>query len=688
MPPRIDVRLVSITSDPARAAIQGQWVAITVRVANHGNAPVRAPVRLTFPSASKQPEVRNVALSPGESGVAAFTWKTLNYDIGQHTLRADLLVAGNVAAAGQTSASLTVTVAAPVITAAIAGLSLAPETAYVGDPVTISVAVRNTSPVAANVPVTLHFPSPDKQPETRKPRAAPEATATAQFTWRTSRYAAGDHRFRVSVPGEERTFTATLLARTVDFAVPSVHPPDGEAPLVRGESAAISAEVHNRGPFAGTAQVSLIVSPAGIVSPTETADRADAMYRRTLSLESGASETVAFHWNTRQFEPGDYQLQVSAVADNDADSSNDVSAPVAATVLAGGDIIIGDGASRPTALLRGQLVNPGLSQHPRFAVAGIDFNPGRAVAGEPLDITVRIANHGRVTGSTPVTLHFPSPDKQPETRKPRIAPGQTAAANFTWRTGRYPPGAYTFRVAGLGFSKTFTVRLNVPDVDFALAALYPPAAGQPIVKGDWVEVAAFVQNLGNYESRATVILWDATRNDEMYRQSLTLDSGESRIVTFTWKTLRYPVGDYQLMAEVQARNDVDRSNNRSAEHPARVLTHRDITLGFGNAPPAAAATGAAAKPKVRTEGQPPTSIIALAGDDANISNLQRPASPGAFGVAPVPASAPAPDAAEPTAAELNAATIAATVRCLQWQQRAGQWLPRPLLCPNAPAFVR
>ena len=156
--------------------------------------------------------------------------------------------------------------------------------------------------------------------------------------------------------------------------------------------------------------------------------------------------------------------------------------------------------------------------------------------GEPVSITVSIFNEGGLAGRAPITLRFPSAGKQPETRRPRIRAGETGAASFTWRTGRYLPGTHTFGLESLNISETFRVALLPPTVDFVVAALYPPNSNYPIVKGDWAEVAAFVRNDGKYEGRATVRLLDLTEDRVMYSQSVNLPSGESRVVEFTWKT--------------------------------------------------------------------------------------------------------------------------------------------------------
>ena len=126
------------------------------------------------------------------------------------------------------SATIQIRLVSPRLAASIVDISWHPASPVVGEPVSIEVAVRNDGIVAANIPVTLHFPSGDKQPETRRPRVAPGAVGTASFTWRTSRYEPGDHMFRVQIPGIAgafRTFEIETAARLKSILPSSVSGP-------------------------------------------------------------------------------------------------------------------------------------------------------------------------------------------------------------------------------------------------------------------------------------------------------------------------------------------------------------------------------------------------------------------------------------------------------------------------------
>ena len=453
-PPIIDAEIVSIVSNPSGAAVQGQWVEIYVTVLNNGSGEVGVPVRLTFPSQDKQPETIKLRIPANESATANFTWKTRNYAVGLHALESDLLLDNNTTA-GRTDANITLNLLEPTISASITGFSAYPEFPVVGDAVEISVAVKNEGILPANLPVTLHYPSGIKQPETRKPRAEPGETVFANFTWRTGRYEPGNHAFRVAAPGVDRTFTVALAAPAVDFKVIQTYGPNPDVPIIKGDRVDISALVRNEGPQAGRATVHL---------RDTLSDR--VMYTEIVSLGAHESQMVEFNWKTLRYDLGAYRPQVVADAPNDTDRGNDFSDVGFVNLLSDRDLTIGYGGDDPASRSWQPLARPDLPVSPNFSIGAISWTPEDPVVGDAVEISVDVLNHGTRAVSAPVTLHFPSQDKQPETRSPRANPGAVATATFTWRTSRYEPGNHAFRVAAPGVDRTFTVALAAPAVDF------------------------------------------------------------------------------------------------------------------------------------------------------------------------------------------------------------------------------
>ena len=587
-PPHTDAEIAGISSDPSSTAIQGQWVEISVTVLNNGNAEVAVPIKLSFPSPDKQPETVTLRIPASQTATANFTWKTRNYDVGAHTLRAELLLENNVTT-GLTESEITVRLLAPTITASIASFSIDPQMPVVGEPVLVSVAVRNEGILPANIPVTLHFPSNNKQPETRRPHAEPGETVHANFTWRTGNYQPGNHEFRVEVPGVERTFTVALSPPRVDFSVVEAYGPSPGAPIVQGEWVDVSALVTNAGPQAGRATVLL-----------QDASRGRVMYSDSVALQAHESEVVDFTWKTSRYDLGTYHLQITVDAANDTNRGNDVSDVGVATIVDDREITLGYDGSSHDALFLGRLAQPELPSAPNFSIQAITWTPEAPVVGDAVSIAVEIANHGSSPISVPITLHFPSQDKQPETRRPRVGGGDTATATLTWRTSRYQPGTHEFRVEVQGAERTFTVALSPPKVDFRVVEAYGPSPDAPIVQGDSIDVSALVSNAGPQEGRATVLLRDAQRNRVMQSDSVALQAHESEVVEFTWKTLRYELGTYHLQVAVDAANDTNRGNDVSDLGAATIVDDRDITIGYGASSPDAQMLGLLTQPELPT----------------------------------------------------------------------------------------
>ena len=650
LPPIVDVSIVGMGSDPSETAAQGQEVKIWVDVINNGPSALDVPVQLAFPSSDKQPERKSSRIEPGEIGRLWFEWKTANYDLGVHLLTATVLAEYNIAELG-TSATIEIRLIAAQLIASIADVSWSPASPVVGEPVRITVSVRNDGVVAANIPVTLYFPSGDRRPETRRPRVEPGAVGSAEFLWRTSRYQPGDHVFAVEVAGDPPSthqFTVELLPPTVDVSIVSMGSDPSET-AAQGQEVKIWLDVINNGPSALNVPVQLTF-PSSDKQPE----------RKSPRIAPGEIARVEFIWKTGNYDPGIHALTAELLAEYNI-TELDTSATIVIRLV-------------PAQLMA--------------SILDISWSPDSPVVGEPVHIMVMVRNDGLVAANIPVTLHFPSGDRQPETRRPRVAPGASSAASFTWRTSRYEPGDHTFRVQIPGVAGTvreFEIELLPREVDFEVVDFQTPDPLHPIVKGDWVEITVVLQNQGPYPGRGTVYLLNGANPDVMYEQAASLEPGEFREVEFTWKTLRYPVGGYELLARVDAKYDTDPSNDRSDLAPVHLLTDRDITVGFGSA----------VRPAVFAE---PISEADLSSipryrqDIVVVGNSQPPLDRPVV----TPSDAPMGVSPKPTGGDYDPARMywrwrsaqTSPWECARYQRTVGETLPRAVVCPRAPALVR
>jgi len=644
------VVMVGMGTYPAGAAMVGEPVEVWIDVRNDGPVAINVPVRLTFPSASKRPETSSPRVGPSETARVSFDWKTSNYDAGVHTLRAAILLDDNVTV-GQTSGELRFVLTPLVVTATILEVAVSPEFPRVGDLVSITVSVRNEGRMPVNIPIALHFPLEDKQLETRRPRIDAGATGAASFTWRTGRQQPGPHAFIVEVAGDPPSthqFTVELLPPIVNVAIVGMGS-DPSDTAVGGQTVKIWIDVVNNGPSALNVPVRLSF-PSSDKQPE----------RKSPRIEPGETARVEFAWKTGSYDPGVHALTATLLAEYNTTELN------------------------TTATIQIRLISPRLIA----SIVNVSWSPDSPVVGEPVDITVRVRNDGLVTSSIPITLHFPSGDKQPETRRPRVARGGFGLADFTWRTSRYEPGDHVFRVQIPGVAgavRTFEIELRPPEVDFAVVDVKTPDPLHPIVKGDWVEITAVVQNRGPYAGRGTVYLLDAANLDTMYEQSASLEPGESRELQFIWKTLRYPVGEYELLVRVDAEHDTDPENDRSDHARVHLLTDRDITVGFGNK----------ARPAVFAEPTSEADLSAIAWYHHDIVVVGNSQTPLGRPVA-TPSNPPMGVSPKPTGGNYDPARMYWRWRaaqkspweCVRFQRTVGENLPRAVICPRAPALVR
>ena len=367
-PPRIDAEIIGIYASPSGKAMQGQHVEISVTVRNNGDYAINIPVELTFPSSEKQPERRSPRVEPGTTATAAFTWKTRNYQAGVYTLRVRLRVEGNTTL-GNAATELPLELIQAEIAASIMSVNTSPPAPVVGEPVKITVAVRNQGPVSANIPVTLHFPSADKQAETRRPHAGADETVTTTFEWRTTRYDPGDHTFYVEVARDWQFFTIPLLPPTVDFTVSELLTPGAAEPIVKGDWVEVTALVSNLGPYAGSGKVTLLDRMGERI-----------MYRKRVSLEPGESRTVAFTWKTLRYEVGEYLLQVTADSEHDVERSNDGSDTVGLSILTHRHITVGFESSEPESIVHGSPAKAGIRSGPAYPRDIVAYDSGTMAA--------------------------------------------------------------------------------------------------------------------------------------------------------------------------------------------------------------------------------------------------------------------------------------------------------------------
>lgn len=663
--PIVGVSITSFTATPSVIILGEQpEVVVTATLENTGDMAVNARVTLFGDGlvAGGGPN-REMSVTPGE--VRALN---MNLQIPPETPARTYEITLEISAPGETntldnSSTVNVTVREPYTLAELLTVVVAPSPAYIGETISAYVTVINPSPNRASIPISVSLEGRSAPVERRNPSVAPHESVTRKFEWHTSELPPGEHTFHTTAYVNERTITAKItvvLQMDTEIIFLESNPP-GTA--MQGQPVEILVTVRNNGRAPINIPVQLIF-PSAEKSPE----------RRSPRVQPGKTAVAAFVWRTSGYPPGLHTLR--------------------AELTEPGNVAAGLTAANLHIQLTQPLIN--------VTIAGISASPEGAMVGALVEIAIAVSNDGAFAVNVPITLHYPSADKQPETRRPRVDPGETAMATFEWRTSRYSPGTHSFRVVILNqnpsepplASQVFNLVLLPPLADFAVENITVPDIGRPFVQGEWIQVAALVRNLGPSPGRGTLKLEDATDDShlaDMYERSINLEPGESRWVEFTWKSLRYDPGERHLRMVADGDYDPTHHNNRTQLATVTLLPNEDIIIGFGDDSADALVFKDASPPALQTTGDALDQIVALdtGAHQAQTLAAPEPDSPMLAAHDPV-AGRDFADTAQVVMAmhRLHRAADRSAHHCSDWQRRLGNSQPRAVLCPAAPALVR
>jgi hypothetical protein len=192
---------------------------------------------------------------------------------------------------------------------AVTGVNVSPETVLPGTPVHINATVKNLGGSAETFNVTTYADS--YVIGVQKVSLNSSLSKTLFFTWNTTGYSVGDYNVSAvasKVPGETNTTdnakaaanTVTILYDGHYIAVTRVDTAKdpGRTIIGQGFSANISITVKNYGiyteNFSTTAYLNMIT-----------------LQTKTAALESGASITINFTWDTAGFAYGNYTISAN-----------------------------------------------------------------------------------------------------------------------------------------------------------------------------------------------------------------------------------------------------------------------------------------------------------------------------------------------------------------------------------------
>jgi PGF-CTERM protein len=183
-----------------------------------------------------------------------------------------------------------------------------------------------------------------------------------------------------------------------------------------------------------------------------------------------------------------------------------------------------------------QAVDTTSNDPPNFDVT-VDSTNGPVAEGETVEVTATVQNTGGKQDTQTATLKV---DGSPVDTSDSLTltPGQQETVTFEWQTSNNDAGLHTVNVTSENTSATETVSVTSP----ATFAVQTVSSNSPVSAGDTLTVSASVQNTGGSQATQTVTL-DVGGSQRDSKQ-VTLASGGTKSVSFTWATTSDDGGDY------------------------------------------------------------------------------------------------------------------------------------------------
>jgi subtilase family serine protease len=299
-----DIAVLSVSPFPTRVYV-GDSVDVTVTVKNEGAQAETFDVKVFVEQTSTGTvtqinETQTVVdLGSGMTETLTFTWDTTGFSNDIYLVFANItILPGETDTADNTKVDGTVYIGPDV---AVTGLVPSPTGVYAGDPVDVTVTVKNEGAQAETIDVTT-FANLTLLNSTSNISLDPGVSKTFSFTWDTSGFANGTYIIWANVtvlPGEVDTADNNITDGTVyigpDIAVSGITYVS-ELKVYQKEIVTVRVKVFNEG-GKETFNVQLYANETLIAT------------KEVKHLEGGKAESVTFTWNTSTFARGNYWIK-------------------------------------------------------------------------------------------------------------------------------------------------------------------------------------------------------------------------------------------------------------------------------------------------------------------------------------------------------------------------------------------
>ncbi len=197
-----------------------------------------------------------------------------------------------------------------------------------------------------------------------------------------------------------------------------------------------------------------------------------------------------------------------------------------------------------------------------------------AIIGTPMSINVTVANQGHYNESVTLTVVYLEllPYKRPignATKSFTLNMGGSRTESFTWNTTGFDPERYMINAtATIPLDEDLSDNTKIESIELTLAhdvTVYRirvkvgALETTSVIVGELVTIEVSVKNLGGYNETFDL---EATYNNITIEklESVTLDSGDSKWVEFSWNTTGVDPGSYNITAEAILPEDIKDAN--------------------------------------------------------------------------------------------------------------------------------
>jgi len=534
----IAISSISLSSNIVRA---GEIVKIAVCVKNEGNYTESFYVKIFYNQTFIMERYVD-SLLPLKVICIEFLWSTANVPQGNYIItgvagpvKGEIDIDDNILKVGP----ITILPPLPQIVHDVAILSLNAEPSHVqiGQPVNITLCVKNFGTEPESFNITVYY---NNFPLTilRVGFLAPGANVTLLHVWDTSNVLEGNYTIRAVIPplaGEENVANNQLVDGTVwvrapyvpvkrhDVAVTSLNISKNQ--VFRGEDLTIYVKVANFGDYDETFRLTVYANMSSI-------------WTCQVSLGANDSRLLSFTWRAN-LDVGQYVIWAKAdFVDGEVNVENNV--------------FVDDTLSVTT---------PPVYYFHDVAVTSLRPSKYIAYIGEKLNITVTVRNIGNATESFNLTLYYDS-SVIGISRVHDLPQGVERSFNFEWDTSNVVEGNYTLKAYAepvkdetnldnnllIGDKKVAILR-PPPTVIHDVAVLWLSADRSEINVGEVLALKVVVANHGNvYEKFNVTVYYDS-------RIISTISIGplapyEIKEVTIYWNTSNVKPGSYTLSASI------------------------------------------------------------------------------------------------------------------------------------------